>query len=63
MASDAAIAESVVGVVAPVLGWPFSSFSLSVMVDVDGERANGLKVPRWVSLSFFVSFQDMMEER
>lgn len=40
---------SVVGVVAAAVGWPFSS--LSVIVEVEGERANGLRVPRWVSLS------------
>jgi hypothetical protein len=55
---DAPMVFSVVGVVAPALGWPFSS--LSVMVDVEGEREKALRGPRCVSLSFFVSFQDMM---
>lgn len=51
---------SFVGVAEPaMLGW---AFSLSVMVDVDGEREKVLaKGPRWVSLSFFVSFHDMLE--
>jgi hypothetical protein len=40
---------SMVGVVAPVLGWPLSS--LSVMVDVEGEREKALKGPKCVSLS------------
>jgi hypothetical protein len=48
-ASEAAMVFSVVGVVAPALGWPFSS--LSVMVDVEGEREKALRGPRCVSLS------------
>jgi hypothetical protein len=46
---DAPMVFSVVGVVAPALGWPFSS--LSVMVDVEGEREKALRGPRCVSLS------------
>lgn len=48
---------SLVGVVAPGLV-PFSS--LSVMVEVDGDRENALSGPRCVSLSFLVSFHDMV---
>jgi len=59
MASEAAMALSCVGVVASVLArWP--SFSLSVIVEVDGDREKALKGPKWVSLSFLVSFQDMV---
>ena len=46
-------ADSVVGVVAPGVapgdGCSFSS--LSVIVEVEGDRAKALKDPRWVSLS------------
>lgn len=57
MASEAAMALSVVGVTAP-LACP--SLSLSVMVEVDGDRAKALKGPRWVSFNFLVSFHDMI---
>lgn len=46
---DPPMAFSVVGVVAPVLAEPFSS--LSVIVEVDGDREKALKGPRCVSLS------------
>jgi len=51
---------SFVGVAVPdMLGWAFSL--LSVMVEVDGEREKVLaKGPRWVSLSFFVNFHDIL---
>lgn len=43
------MALSVVGVTAPEADGVLSSFS--VMVEVDGDRAKGLRVPKWVSLS------------
>jgi hypothetical protein len=49
MASEAAMALSVVGVVASVLTRVFSS--LSVMVEVDGDLEKALRGPRWVSFS------------
>jgi len=51
------MALSVVGVVASVLGRDLSS--LSVMVEVEGDRENALRGPRCVSFSFLVSFHDM----
>lgn len=53
------MALSVVGVTAPEDAWGILS-SFSVIVEVEGDRAKALKGPRWVSLSFFVSFQDMV---
>src|SRR5262245_54836897 len=55
MASSLPVALSLVGVVAPGLV-PFSS--LSVMVEVDGDRENALSGPRCVSLS---SAQDQLD--
>jgi hypothetical protein len=52
------MASSWVGVVASVLDC--ASFSLSVMVEVEGDREKALRGPRWVSLSFLVNFQDMV---
>jgi len=58
-ASEAAI--SLVGVEVPeMLGWPLSSLS-GVMVDVDVDLEKVfVKGPKWVSLSFLVSFHDML---
>lgn len=60
---DVPIVFSFVGVAEPaMLAWAFSL--LSVMVDVEGDREKVLaKGPKWVSLSFFVNFHDILAGR
>ena len=59
-ASEAAIAFSCVGVAVPERP-PGLLLSLSVIVDVEGDREKVLvRGPRWVSFNFLVSFHDIL---